>query len=656
MADHDAGFLDMVRGRLASEGFEVQTFKRGHDLTIALEDSTAKMRLPQVILLAALLPDRNGLELCKKIKQAPGTQSCKVVVVSAIQRRETFAADVKRRFLADEYLALPLDFKKLPEFVLSVSAGRKAPPITETPPPPEPDEPRIDEEFDEPSHAATTVVSPADWDMTDEEELSAPVPEVPVEGTLENILFPELMLSLYQRRATGVLSMWSREEERRIMFQNGIPQEIDTNFIANHSLGRILVEQERITPQQLNEAQAEAVDSGRRLGEVLVEHGWLDSYELFSTLHYQAQRKLLSAFEHREGNYRFSPGDVPLGDSGRIEESILQILLAGVKNYCTLAILEGRIYANRHRPIRKGDVRQARRAGLQLTRGEWEILDLVDGERTLGDVMSRAPLSFVRTFQVLYLFFLFGLVRFRDRDVSFFQLEEPVMVRALAEARQRGEGTPDAVLRGAVSGDGEDEEGGDLLRVLYRLNSIRADGVVTVKTSDATHRVVLKEGQPVQITTDKVARDSLGQFLVERGQLDEETRDAALTEAQSAGRPLGEVLLARGLVTPHELWGGAHGAGREPAHVADNPALGRAPGRPIRGAEDRAGPGDPAQRGPRARPAVGAACPDQPSTCRGRTGAVSKHVGDHAGHHAGPGPAQSRGPRGDTRHRPTQRP
>ncbi|MBZ0271225.1 hypothetical protein K8I61_04265, partial [bacterium] len=375
-------------------------------------------------------------------------------------------------------------------------------------------------------------------------------PDVPASGRVGDVLFPELLLSFYEKRATGTLFIRTGGEERRLSIRNGIPVSIDSNFIAGQSLGAILLEQERISDAQLFHAQKIVAESGQRLGEVLIESGLIDAQELVATLHYQAQRKLMSAFPHDEGEYEFRDGAPDVGDSGHLDESILQILLAGVKNYCTMALLESRIYANRHRVVQKGDVQAARRAGLQLTRQEWAILDLVDGQRTLGDIVSRTPLNFIRTFQVLYLFFLFGLVRFSDGGSDFFQLDEPVLNRALSEARS--DATPAPLMPPAVAPPQETES--DLLRLLYRLSGLRADGVVIARAGGAMHRIVLSAGKPVKIASEVANALSVGNLLVARGRLTEEDRDRALELAGSEGLPIGEALLKLGLLSPHELY------------------------------------------------------------------------------------------------------
>ncbi len=587
IADHDDQFASLAMGQIAARGMTVRKFRNGADLLEALEEQRVP---PDVLILAALLPDRNGLELCKKIKDYTPYSKIKVILVSSFPRTARFVSEAKTRYRADFYIEQPFEVTLLPDVVAKVAEGgaeeiqtparkREAEPTTKPPttarkpaessaqtPAPageaerrKPEQRRTPEAEFEPRRAR-----PVPRDMAGRRESDAaplrPVPQrrpvrrmlsLPLSGNLHDVLLPELLLYLYQSRSTGVLKLKCADEERRITLKNGVPVAIDTNFIADQALGRILIEQERITPEQFDTAKRTADFQGRRIGEVLVEMGAVTSHELLATLHFQARQKLMSAFRHREGTYVVEEGTPTLRDTGQLEDSILSILLAGVKNYYTLTQLEKRVYDNKRRVVAKNDTSTVRRGALQLTRKEWELLDLVNGERTLGEIISLAELSFVRTFQIVYLLFLFGFIRFDDDGPAFFQIDEPVMSRAVAEADELAAAPPDpgrAVVE--LEGEGEDR----LMRLLYRLNGMAATGTVVVQSRRDTHRIELRRGNPVRITSDRLDHWNLGSLLVEKNLVTIDQRDAALEESKLSGRPLGETFLKRGAIGPHQLY------------------------------------------------------------------------------------------------------
>jgi MSHA biogenesis protein MshE len=53
---------------------------------------------------------------------------------------------------------------------------------------------------------------------------------------------------------------------------------------AHPHLGAVLLRSKRLRPEQLDQALAEQASSGRRLGEVLIEHGWLFPQDIAQAL------------------------------------------------------------------------------------------------------------------------------------------------------------------------------------------------------------------------------------------------------------------------------------------------------------------------------------------------------------------------------------
>ncbi|MCB9478083.1 MAG: hypothetical protein H6683_00230 [Deltaproteobacteria bacterium] len=657
VVDHDREFGLETAVRLRALGMDADVLTKGAELLDELEARLEAGHLPKLIVVSALLPDRNGLELCKKIKEHRFYNTVHVLVVSNIHRGGKFAADASSRFHADAYMEHPFDltdlqlkaFELVDDPSLTLPKGVKKKPKPEetivpdeeqtVAPQPKPVKAAPKEKpaapprrgFDAPIQARDEefsreikvedeeVTRIGDLDTThrmrrpetgepiERRESEKPrrrrrpdrrvngdraaVPrqpspepepdpidehvgtgssadpfaepgrrrtsrpsfdavEFPSEGRLSDVLFPELLLSLYRQRAHGTLTLQTFDEERRVAMHDGVPIGIETNYIADLALGSILIEQERMTPAELNLARKQAEEQGRMLGQVLIERNLIDENELNVTLAYQAREKMVSAFRYQEGTYQFIKANGGPATTFKLSDGILHLLLAGIREFYSLALLEDRIYGNKRRVVERTDTRQIRREDLQLSRKEWGLLELINGERTLAEIIANAPLNFIETFQTLYLFFLFGLVRFKDGGGGFFQLDEPVMSRALAEAR--GMAVAPAPPKPEMLDTPANNN--DLIGTLYRLHQASATGVVTVQGRDDTHRILLAGGQPVRIVSDRVSRFNLGNFLVDSGRISPEQRDAALANSEGRGTPLGETLLAEGLIGPHELF------------------------------------------------------------------------------------------------------
>jgi hypothetical protein len=69
---------------------------------------------------------------------------------------------------------------------------------------------------------------------------------------------------------------------------------ISQSALQKSQLGRLLVERKLIAEDQLEEAIRLQQSSGKRLGEILVEQGWVTQKQIASTLHKQTNMRLVA--------------------------------------------------------------------------------------------------------------------------------------------------------------------------------------------------------------------------------------------------------------------------------------------------------------------------------------------------------------------------
>lgn len=558
---HDQDLASEFESLLKAKEFSVEVIGSSKELFgKILEDP------PRVIILGVLLPDANGLEVSKQIKQTRQTSHVKIVIISSLKRSSKFSMEAKTKFGADLYLEMPLE---APDFYSAIDALFG---ISETAEEEEPAEKTIPEEVEEkpqekpeafePEPPAATVQQSQIPPPLPIEETAAPKPIMPLmvtqnQGRLGPVLLPELLLSLYQRHVNGTLVLKSWEEHREILIRDGLPIAIRSNFIPDDALGQILIARKVADRATIETALAEAKKEGLKLGEMLVQQGKLAERELKNILRNQAKRKMNSAFRWKEGSFEFTPGQLDERDSLPIEQDMLSILIAGIGRHYDLHKLEERLYLNKDAVIERTDLANLVPEDLNISRHEWQLINLINGERTLGEVIAESDLNFARTFQVLYLFMLFGLVRFKGGD-RFFRIEEAVAYRVRSEAGQ----APSSEVEEKIGTEKEDQVlsySGDLsqvslVRFLYQLFNERATGKLIVTRDEHEELLFLSAGMPVRIHSSRIGPNTLGNLLIEQGNITELERDRSLDMAKQTGKPLGEMLLTEGLISPHDLY------------------------------------------------------------------------------------------------------
>ncbi len=81
---------------------------------------------PDVVIIDAILPDMDGSEICRAIKQSRMYQNICVFLMSAMLDPALVTDDVLRHYGADAYFAKPLDTRSITRRVLELVAARRA--------------------------------------------------------------------------------------------------------------------------------------------------------------------------------------------------------------------------------------------------------------------------------------------------------------------------------------------------------------------------------------------------------------------------------------------------------------------------------------------------------------------------------------------------
>ncbi|HLK90825.1 MAG TPA: response regulator [Polyangia bacterium] len=120
VVDDDADINEAVREGLRSAGYDVVGALSG---TEALEE--VERRLPDIVLLDQMLPDIDGVEVCRRLRESPRTRRVPIMFVSARAGQD---ARVKGLALgADDYVVKPFSMREL---ILRVGAVlRRATPV-----------------------------------------------------------------------------------------------------------------------------------------------------------------------------------------------------------------------------------------------------------------------------------------------------------------------------------------------------------------------------------------------------------------------------------------------------------------------------------------------------------------------------------------------
>jgi DNA-binding response OmpR family regulator len=106
--DDDENVLRLMERILESRKYRILTARAGREALAKVRES-----MPDLVLLDGMLPEVHGFEICRQLKTSERFRHIPVILVSAVHTGWRFAADVKEKYGADDYLEKPFQAAEL---------------------------------------------------------------------------------------------------------------------------------------------------------------------------------------------------------------------------------------------------------------------------------------------------------------------------------------------------------------------------------------------------------------------------------------------------------------------------------------------------------------------------------------------------------------
>lgn len=132
-----------------------------------------------------------------------------------------------------------------------------------------------------------------------------------LKGTLKDFGIADIFQLISHQSKTGVLHLQSKNKEVRIAFANGdVVRAESTTRKKKDLLGAMLVRAEVISEAQLEQALGIQKRTLKRLGDILVDHGFISRKELKEFTHLQTTETVYKLFNWEAGTYAFESEEV----------------------------------------------------------------------------------------------------------------------------------------------------------------------------------------------------------------------------------------------------------------------------------------------------------------------------------------------------------
>jgi len=270
-----AAALSEVKNILERRGYDVKYLHDGREalgVFYAFE--------PSLVVCDHQVASLSGIEMCDLVKRHPSGQKVIFILITHLPKNPRLVEELAQRVQADELIGKPYSVSDV---------------LT-----------KIDQWMDSSSRPVPIFAREFSSDLGQAKKAKP----LPTEGNLGDVAFVKLLYQLHHRRFSGELILNDKRKRMRVVFRHGDPLTVQSNYIREDALGRLLVVDRKISNNQLEQAIAHQQDQKVKLGEALIALEMLSPEELQLYLEKQSYRKLLGACRRqwRSGTFLLRPG------------------------------------------------------------------------------------------------------------------------------------------------------------------------------------------------------------------------------------------------------------------------------------------------------------------------------------------------------------
>ncbi len=223
---------------------------------------------------------------------------------------------------------------------------------------------------------------------------------------------PDVFGWLDASRRAGVLTVRGVGVETVLHIRNGRVDECAASD-PPAMLGQFLLFHGIITEEVLGSAMREHLKSGRRLGDVLVDAGAVDSETMVAALTAKAEETVLSTFDHPNGWFVFDPEATTVASPLSLDMAIPDAIARGVRRAEDAAVAAVSLEQTGFL------LRKSAKTPTPKINSAWPLRSAygaVDGERNLDELVLHLHGARFHVIQRLYQLFIEGFIELAPRE------------------------------------------------------------------------------------------------------------------------------------------------------------------------------------------------------------------------------------------------
>lgn len=230
---------------------------------------------------------------------------------------------------------------------------------------------------------------------------------IPFRGSLRDYALPRILIELNRSRETGTLSITTSHFTKKIYIREGNVIFASSTF-EDDRLGEMLIKAGKITMGQYDKSVELLKSTGKRQGAILVELGYITSKDLFWGVKYQVKEIIYSLFQLDEGEYEFVE-NIPPDEVITLKISTNNLIYEGVNKINNLTRIR-RDMPDAHAVFTLNEDSSGIFRGIDLNPQDARILSLVDGTRSINQVIEHSRMNSFDVMRTLYVLWSTGFI------------------------------------------------------------------------------------------------------------------------------------------------------------------------------------------------------------------------------------------------------
>jgi predicted negative regulator of RcsB-dependent stress response len=232
--------------------------------------------------------------------------------------------------------------------------------------------------------------------------------EMPLKGNIKDVSLVKILVQLGRNRKTGTLTIATSSASKNVYLKAG-----DVIFASStyedDRLGEMLLKAGKITVEQYDKSVEVLKATGKRQGAILAELGYLTPKEIFWGLKYQVQEIIQSMFVLEEAGYEFREGNFPAQEVITLKMSMGNLIYAGINRITNWTRIRSEM-PDTDSVLKLSEDPLSLFQDIELSSQDKKILSLIDGKKTIKEIIGSAWLGSFEALKILYVLWSIGMI------------------------------------------------------------------------------------------------------------------------------------------------------------------------------------------------------------------------------------------------------